>query len=127
MSIRFSSEEHLKFYETCMAKSRVKDAYHQALFYTMGISPDARRGVSLWFDFAEDQIKPEVLEQGWQTGGSARLTRLAFNLWNGFDDSHSTPYDLFDCGYAEFMLEGIKLRYPEFCHALDVPQEEPEL
>ena len=126
MHIHFSDQAHREFYEKCLARSKSRDCYHQALFYTMGISPDARRGVSLWFDFAEDQIKPEVLEQGWQTGGSTRVTRLAFNLWNGFDDGKSSPYDLFDCDYASLMMEGIKLRYPEYCHMREEPQEDLE-
>lgn len=30
------------------------------------------------FDFEQRQIKPEGLHEGWQTGGTVRLTRLAF-------------------------------------------------
>lgn len=127
MNIQFADKAHSAFYEKCLARSRSRDAYHQALFYTMGISPDARGNVSQWFDFAEDTIKSDCLNAGWQTGGSTRVTRLAFNLWNGFDDGKSNPYDLFDCGYATFMLEGIKLRYPEFCHVREEPAPDLEL
>ena len=27
----------------------------------------------------------------------------------------STPYELFDCGYAPYFFEAIRLKYPEFC------------
>ena len=36
------------------------------------------------FDFKTDCIKPDGLLEGWQTGGTVRLTRLALNLWNGY-------------------------------------------
>ena len=74
------------------------------------------------FDFKERLIKPEALHEGWQTGGSARLTRLAFNLWNGYvekgEESLSTPYEMFDCGYAPYFYEAIRIKYPEYCREL---------
>lgn len=73
-------------------------------------------------DFKERLIKPEALHEGWQTGGSARLTRLAFNLWNGYvekvEESLSTPYEMFDCGYAPYFYEAIRMKYPEYCREL---------
>ncbi len=70
----------------------------------------------------ERLIKPEALHEGWQTGGSARLTRLAFNLWNGYvekgEESLSTPYEMFDCGYAPYFYEAIRIKYPEYCRDL---------
>ena len=45
--------------------------------------------------------------------------RQAFNLWNGFTEEGRenlcTPEELFCCGYAPYFMEGIKLRYPEYC------------
>ena len=40
----------------------------------------------------------------------------------------ATPYDLFDCEYAVYMLEAVRLRYPEYCRELpasllDTPKE----
>ena len=70
----------------------------------------------------ERLIKPGALHEGWQTGGSARLTRLAFNLWNGYvekgEESLSTPYEMFDCGYAPYFYEAIRIKYPEYCRDL---------
>lgn len=70
----------------------------------------------------ERLIKPKALHEGWQTGGSARLTRLAFNLWNGYvekgEESLSTPYEMFDCGYAPYFYEAIRMKYPEYCREL---------
>ena len=62
----------------------------------------------------QGHIRPAGLHEGWQTGGSIRLTRLAFNLWNGYaekgDERMSTPYEIFDCGYAPYFFEAIRLK-----------------
>ena len=98
------------------------DSYHQAFFYCVGISDTTRRNVERIFDFKQGHIKPAGLHEGWQTGGSIRLTRLAFNLWNGYtekgDEQMSTPYEIFDCGYAPYFFEAIRLKYPDYCREL---------
>ena len=71
------------------------------------------------FNFEKDEIKPESLAAGWQTNGTTKLTRFAYNLWNGYDDKSCTPYDLFDCSFAPYMYEAVKLRYPEYTRQLD--------
>ncbi|WP_242827085.1 DUF6075 family protein [Dorea sp. AGR2135] len=94
--IRFSSKEHEKFFYQMLAKCGKHDSYYSSFFYCVGISEDTRNHVDRMFDFKERLIKPEALHEGWQTGGSARLTRLAFNLWNGYvekgEESLSTPW-----------------------------------
>lgn len=116
---RFASKEHEKFYYQMLNKSRINDSYHRAFFYCMGISDTTRMNVGRVFDFKQDCIIPEGLHEGWQTGGTVRLTRLAFNLWNGYtekgDERMSTPYEIFDCGYAPYFYEAIRQRYPEYC------------
>lgn len=48
------------------------------------------------------------------------------NLWNGFTEEGRenlyTPEELFCCGYAPYFMEGIKLRYPEYCRDLTPPK-----
>ena len=34
------------------------------------------------------------------------------------DERMSTPYEIFDCGYAPYFYEAIKMRYPEYCRDL---------
>lgn len=46
-------------------------------------------------------------------------TAIENNLWNGYDDKSCTPYDLFDCSFAPYMYEAVKLRYPEYTRQLD--------
>lgn len=119
MSIKFKNREHEKFYEQCLTRTGGLDPYHKAFFYTMGISDETRKHVEDVFDFQEDVIRPEGMNKGWQTSGSSCLTRLAFNLWNGWNaDGYATPYDLFSTSDAGYMLEAIRIRYPESLRAL---------
>lgn len=82
--IRFSSKAHEQFYYQMLERCGKSDSYYRSFFYCVGISEDTRNHVDQIFDFKERLIKPEALHEGWQTGGSERLTRLAFNLWNGY-------------------------------------------
>lgn len=117
--IQFESEEHKQFFYEMLGKSRKQDCYHQSFFYCIGISEDTRNNVERLFDFERDRIRPEGLHDGWQTSGSMRVTRLAFNLWNGYAEKGkeklSSPYEIFDCGYAPYCFEAIRLRYPDYC------------
>lgn len=125
--IKFRSKEHREFYQAMMQKSKVNDVYHRAFFYVMGISGETRANINQMFDFKSDGIKPEGMHGGWQTSGSIRVCKLAFNLWNGYTEtehkSDYTPYELFCCGYAPYLLEGIKVRYPEYCRDISFPQK----
>jgi hypothetical protein len=124
-SIRFADKEHEAFYHDMLAKINNHDVYHQAFFYAMGICSETRRYIHSLFDFTERGIRPEGLSAAWQTGGTRRLCRLAFNLWNGWTEDgmerYSTPYELFDCGFAPYFFEAIRLRYPEYCQSMDRP------
>lgn len=125
--IRFASKEHKEFYIMMLQKSGNSDSFHRAFFYCVGISDTARRNVNQVFDFRNDRIKPDGLHEGWQTSGTMRLIRLAFNLWNGYTEQGaermSTPYEMFDCSYAPYFYEAIKLRYPEYCRDLSAGRE----
>ncbi|MFR8871980.1 MAG: DUF6075 family protein, partial [Oscillospiraceae bacterium] len=71
---------------------------------------------------SQDRIEPEGMHGGWQTSGTVRVCRLAFNLWNGYTDpEHSNAYspeDLFCCEFAPYFMEGVEIRYPEYCREL---------
>lgn len=40
-------------------------------------------------------------------------------------ERETAPYDLFACGYAPYLLEGIRLRYPEYCREQTKTKELP--
>lgn len=83
----FSSVEHKDFFldQLAEAKRRKKrqDSYFESLAYLCGLTAETRDHFSNIFDWSDWSIRPEAAEAGWQTGTSLRVTRLAFNLWNG--------------------------------------------
>ena len=117
-TIRFESKEHENFFYSMLKRTGNTDSYHQAFFYCVGISDTTRRNVERIFDFTKGHIRPEGLHEGWQNGGSIRLPRLAFSLWNGCadkgDERLSTPYERFDCGAATYFLGAFRFRYPDY-------------
>ena len=75
--IRFKDREHLAFYNMVLKQTRKDDPYHKAFFYVVGISSDTRNNIQKIFDFEEDCIRPDCINDGWQTSGTERITRLA--------------------------------------------------
>ena len=132
-TITFKSKEHEKFYMEYLKKCRYQDVYHQALVYCLGIDRDTRENVNKIYNFKTGCVKTESLQEGWQTSGSLRIVRMAFNLYcNGTPSvgdyeaeedqlkecQYYTVEDLFCCGYARYFWEAIKIRYPEYCFCL---------
>ena len=127
--IIFISEAHKNFYFEKLEEVRYQDVYHKALVYCLGISDDTRTHIDSIYDFAEGCVKPECLQEGWQTSGSVRVVRMAFNLYcNGtpsvfdYEDaeeqlrecSQYTVEELFCCAYAPFFWQAVQIRYPEY-------------
>ena len=77
-NIRFASPEHRDFFLDMMGEARRNDCYHRAFFYVMGIAPETRANIRQMFDFKQDCIDPDVCTGGWQTSGTVRVCRLAF-------------------------------------------------
>ena len=127
--IIFISDAHEKFYYEKLKEVRYQDVYHKALVYCLGISNDTRRNIKSIYDFRTGCVKPECLCEGWQTGGSVKVVRMAFNLYCGGtpsvcddDDPYAqvdecgmyTVEELFCCSYAPYFWQAIQLRYPEY-------------
>ena len=103
--------------------------------YCLGIDRDTRNNVNKIYNFKTGCVKTECLQEGWQTSGSLRIVRMAFNLYcNGTPSVGDyeaeeedqlkecqcyTVEDLFCCGYARYFWEAIKIRYPEYCFYKD--------
>ena len=133
-TITFKNKEHEKFYREYLPKCRYQDVYHKALVYCLGIDRDTREHVDWIYDFKTGYVKPECLHEGWQTSGSVKIVRMAFNLYCGGTPSvldlkdadeqlreckHYTVDELFCCGYAKYFWEAIKVRYPDECYYVD--------
>ena len=80
-TINFISEAHEKFYYEKLKEVRYQDVYHKALCYCLGISDDTRRNINSIYDFKTGCVKTECLHEGWQTSGSMKVVRMAFNLY----------------------------------------------
>lgn len=128
--ILFKDCKHEKFFYSLLKKCRYQDVYHAALVYCLGLSDDTRRNAENIYDFKDGYIKPECLWQGWQTSGSTKIIRLAFNLYNNgtpsvyeFDEPEDqlkecqfyTVEELFCSSYAPYFWQAVKIRYPEYC------------
>lgn len=128
--ITFRSKAHKEFFEEYMAKCRRQDVYHQALVYCLGIDEGTRANAERIYNFKTGLVNPKCLNDGWQTSGSLKIVRMAYNLYcNGtpsvnyqesIDDQLSecqryTVEDLFCCGYARYFWEAIRIRYQEYC------------
>lgn len=128
--IRFRNKEHRDFFLENMLRCKVNDCYHRAFFYVMGIADETRRNIGRMFDFENDRIVPSGMYGGWQTSGTVRSCYLAFNLWNGYteegQEKSSTPEELFCCEFAPYFIEGIRVRYPEYCREVPSPEKQGE-
>ena len=128
-NIIFISDAHEKFYYEKLEEVRYQDVYHKALCYCLGISDDTRRNIKSIYDFKTGCVKTECLHEGWQTSGSVKVVRMAFNLYcNGtpsVDDYKDTEEqinecrqysveELFCCAYAPYFWQAIQIRYPEY-------------
>lgn len=128
--IIFISEAHEKFYYEKLKEVRYQDVYHKALVYCLGICDDTRRNVDNIYNFKTGCVKTECLHEGWITSGSAKIIRMAYNLYNNGTPSvydyegaeeqlnecrQYTVEDLFCCGYAKYFWQAVKIRYPEYC------------
>lgn len=128
-NIIFISEAHEKFYYEKLNEVRYQDVYHKALCYCLGICDDTRSNVNRIYDFKTGHVKTECLKEDWQTSGSVRVIRIAFNLYcNGmpsvydYEDTDEqvdeckeySVEELFCCSYAPFFWQAIQIRYPEY-------------
>ena len=130
--MRFIDDKHEAFYNTEMTTVR-DDCYHRALVYTIGINDDTRRHWDQMYDKKEQEIIKDSINAVWQTGGSLKVTRLAFQLFTDrpatastYDESSNKIIEDFDeckrysvseifcCGYASYFVESIRLRHPEY-------------
>lgn len=124
MKVLFYSEQHRNFYSRYVDGGA--DPYYRALVYMLGMTAETRSNFSRCFDGETRMIRPAALGEGWQTGGTVRIVRMAFNLWNGWcyeseEDAQEgrtsdtfTPDNLFCCEFAPYFYEAVKLRYPEY-------------
>lgn len=118
MSSIFIDNEHQDFFGKMQSQTGNTDVYHRALFYTIGLSRETRDHYHRIYDVKNREIRPECLEEVWQTSTTMRICLLAFNLFNGYvyaeNPNASTPDNLFACEFAPYFAIAIAIRYPEY-------------
>lgn len=126
--VRFKNAEHILFFGDNVIKTKSeRDTYRKAFFYTLGINSLTRTHIDSLYDFKDNCPKLDGFGGAWQTSATIRICRLAMNLYNGFHqkgaswndlendkDGSFTPYELFATPDAVYMLEAVKVRYPEY-------------
>ena len=138
--ILFYNKEHKKFFCRNFPKCRDFDVYHMALIYCLGIDKSVREHFENVYDIRTGLIKTEALQEGWQTSGSLRVIRLAFNLYtNGtasVDDYEDEEEKLNECkgmrlifgrqsdcatrNFADKKHSAIKAGEPKHCVSVDM-------
>jgi len=114
----FVHHTHKQFYLSRLRQSGGKDDRFRALFYVLGIHKHTRNHIDDLFNFKHKCVRPEGLYAPWQTDTTTRLTLFAFNLWSGNSnrtyDHMITPHALFTGNYAPFLVEALRLRFPDY-------------
>ena len=121
--IKFRDEEHERNYNFILDMMPYSDIERKALAYLFALDTVCFEHIRDLYDFSDNRILLSGIDKGWHTGTSKRTTRLAFNLFNSFcsdsieNDLPSvsfTPVELFCSEYAEYYVEALRIRYPEF-------------
>lgn len=127
--MEFIDYAHKEFYEKKineLTKLDKTDVYYKSLIYTLSICETTREHFASIFNIKKGEININSIESAWQTGTSAKVTRMAFSLWNRcmYDSeedrendkmsSSYNPSEVFCCSYAPYFWEAIKIRYPEY-------------
>lgn len=128
-TLRFINGLHEVFYNEKLKEVRYQDECHKALCYCLGICDETRKNFNQIYDIKTGCVNPECLHKGWQTSGSAKVVRMAFNLYcNGIPSLHLhnnlidqfaeceeySVENLFACGYAPYFWQAVQIRYPEY-------------
>ena len=95
----FLNEDHAYNFQNMLLqdKTHPSDKERQALFYIIGGNEDLFLKRKHLYNFKDHEINPEVFTNGEVDlcSSSKALVRLGYNLYNGYEDELTSPYDLF--------------------------------
>jgi hypothetical protein len=97
-------------------KTHPRDTERMTLFYIIGGNEDLFMKRKHIYDFKNHEINPDVLTNGEVAlcSSSKALIRLAYNLFNGYEDEYTTPRDLFyNLDHKNFLVAkgGMDMRF----------------
>jgi len=116
----FVDKDHENSFKEFMKRAHVtnEDTERRSSLYLLALNPETRKHIIDLYDFKNNCILLTGLNNAWQTGSSIAITRLAFNLYNGFigeDESCKvTPLHIFshiNNNCWDYVMFGIKLRW----------------
>lgn len=97
--MRFLDKNHAVNFNELLQKDNThpRDTERYALFYIIAGNEDLFRKRKFLYDFESNGIKANCLDDGnVDLSSSAKaLVRLAFNLFNSYEDKYTTPIDIF--------------------------------
>lgn len=115
--LKFYNQEHKNFYESKTERKKL-DSYNKSIIYLLGLTEETRKNFNKIYNETVREIYFTALNESWQTGTTIAITKLAFNLFNGFtglEDSEANKYavDSIFCykEFAPFFYEAIKIRF----------------
>lgn len=95
----FLNKDHAYNFQNMILKDRThpSDLERMSLFYIIGGNEDLFTKRQHVYDFKNHEINPEVFVSSEVDlcSSSKALVRLAYNLFNGYEDECTTPRDLF--------------------------------
>lgn len=127
--MKFIDNKHKEFWNRKYKEMELMgktDVYYKSIVYVLGICETTRDNFNKIFDLKKGEINIDSLQAPYQTGSSAKVTRMAFSLWNrcNYDSREDienenisaqyNPSEIFGCSYAPYFYEGVKIRYPEY-------------
>lgn len=127
--MNFINDEHELFFINTLRKLQEQkkvDVYSVSLVYILGMCEETRKNFKNIFNIEKGEINIDSIGAPWQTYTSAKVTRMAFSLWNScmYDSEQDAEIkkasknynvgEIFSCSYAPYFYEGIKIRYPEY-------------
>ncbi|EOR25292.1 hypothetical protein A500_10460 [Clostridium sartagoforme AAU1] len=97
--MQFLNKEHAVNFNELIQKDNThpRDTERYSLFYIIAGNEDLFRKRKFLYDFESNGIKANCLDDGnADLSSSAKaLVRLAFNLFNSYEDKYTTPIDIF--------------------------------
>lgn len=116
--MRFLDKGHAVNFNELIQKDNTnpRDTERYALFYIIAGSEDLFRKRNFIYDFESNGIKTNCLDHGsvdLSTSAKA-LVRLAFNLYNSYEDKYTTPVDIFyslDNDNYNLAMNSINIRF----------------
>lgn len=118
----FYNSEHEDFYNEKLQLLSSNDVYRQSMFYLLGLTEETRNNFNKIYDVKEKLIKTEVFNEAWQTSTTLIITRLAFNLYNGYVGENDEENEEIAINYAvdnifcqkefaPYFYEAIRIRF----------------